>query len=282
MKPVNLSPGVGVKSPNEPGSGSAVAAILVGGVAVLALAAYFMLAEVNTLKEQTTQVTARTQEATTEAQTISAQIAEAGQKKDWSETAVGFRKEVVGKLGERVNFASFSAELDNIRPAGVWLTAVQADTTSGQGVQLDGYAPSVEAVAAMVARINATKGMEDARIKDVGFEKSVSNRRFVKFEITATIVGAVATDALGGSAPLVDPNAQTVADSGAGAGESSLALEPEPGFNRKSSKASARKAKSGKATKTASPGAAASQPPKPAAGGLGSMAADAKSFGGTS
>src|SRR4051812_4750999 len=101
MKPVQLMPSGGKAAVKEvaPGSGSVIASILVGGIVVLGVGGYFLTAHTSTLNSETAKLSAKATERQNEAATIAQQISDAGAKKDWSDTLVGFQSEINEKLG---------------------------------------------------------------------------------------------------------------------------------------------------------------------------------------
>lgn len=231
MKPVQLMPTVVAVQVETPGSNSTTAAIIVGGLVVLGVGGYFAMAQVNTVNEKIATIGHQTQEATTDANAISQQITEAGQKRDWGLTSATFEDALVAKVNERIDYVQLTRELAGIKPTGAWLEKVSISNPSAHGgegdtVKLTGYAPSILHVAALVTRINSTLSMDGAHLINWSNEEATNKHVYVKFNIGAYVVSS----ASGGVA--ANPNALPISDDD-GSQATEVALEPEPGYLRR-------------------------------------------------
>lgn len=242
MKPVQLMPdAVVVKAAKAPSSASSIAIIVGGGLLVMGIGGYFGWATISELNEKTMQVQQETTALDAKALDLQSQIAEANTKSDYGPTAERFQSELVSRLEARIDYAMLSRELQNVMPPGAWLTTLRATVPQDgggdvDGITIQGYAPSYEDVGRLVTNLNATDTIAKAHVTETSDAESADGRSFIEFTLSARFVASA-----GAGGVSTDPNAVMVSDGDDAARE--LALEPEPGYDRKQQAAKKKQAK---------------------------------------
>jgi hypothetical protein len=257
MKPVNLLPSdspvvaANAGKPNVAALGGAA----FGFIAVVAVAGYFAMARVDSVKSETAALTQRTTEATNETTAVNSQVASLGQPVVDSdkELAKGQEAVLVSAYTERHDFPELAAELQGImEDTGGWYESIQASTgggdTSGlsgggKAVTIVGIMPTEQLAAAFEERVSATRTLANAEITALESEiltelDSKRDATYWRFTIQADLVDTVAPSASGATGGSTTPGTTV----GAGSGELSLSLESEP-KPKVSAKAAAKPAK---------------------------------------
>lgn len=243
MKPVNLLPAdVAVASapsagPNMGMIGGAIAGI----VAIVGVAGYFAMARVDTVKSETAAAQKATQDATTEAASITSQVQSLGQPivDSDKQLAQGYEQMLVSAYAERHDFVLVAGELRTIMEGtGGWyesitVTSAQEEGSDDRAVKIVAYMPTKELAAGFNERVDATSSMENAETIVVESERlrDIDTKRpgiYFKFTIEADLIDTVSPDATGTGGGLGDATGTAVGSSGADSGELSLSLEPEP------------------------------------------------------
>lgn len=239
MKPVNLAPGdapVVVASGGKPNLGMIGGAIF-GVVAIVAVAGYFAMARVESVKSETTAANEAATNATSETEAVRAQVASLGQPVVDSDKqlAQGQEQIVVSAYTERHDFVQLAQELRGImQGTGGWyeqIEATSAGSSDGKAVKITGVMPTEELAASFEERVNATRTLDDAEIttlESVRLTEIKSRKRgtYWKFSIEANLVDTEAPF-VAGSSPS-DATGTTVGDGSGGGDSLTLSLEPKP------------------------------------------------------
>lgn len=241
MRPVDLTPTDTAVAVSSGGQSHLAIGAVVGALAVAVLV-YFGFAHVNTMKEQSDQLTLQAQQATDATAQKQAELTEAGQAQgiDYAQIASTKEQQVLEALGARVDYARLERELAAVRPVGSWFTSIVANA-SGDGesaVTIHGFVADPVDIATLVQRINSTKTMKDAQPGTTEQVTSDGGRTYWKFEITAGLEG-VETDSFGQPIPssgLV--GGPTGSGSSGGSEAEGLSLHPKPGYGAKKKKSS--------------------------------------------
>ncbi|MCB0879128.1 MAG: hypothetical protein KDC46_09140 [Thermoleophilia bacterium] len=242
MKPVNLVPAdapVVVASAGKPNMGM-IGGAIAGVVAVVAVAGYFAMARVDSVKSEADAANAAATAATTEAASTRAAVQSLGQPivDSDKQLAQGAEQVVVAAYTERYDYVLLAQELRGIMEGtNGWYESVTAssspgDNESGKGVEITGYMPTKELAASFNERMNGTRSLDDATVASLESVKlaSVKTRRtatYWKFTINANLIDTkapYAAGADGGSAG----DGTTVGDGGDDGSSLTLSLEPKP------------------------------------------------------
>lgn len=243
MKPVNLLPAdspvvsANAGKPNVAALGGAA----FGFIALVAVAGYFAMARVDSVKDETALITARATEATNETAAVNSQVASLGQPVVDSdkELARGQEAVLVSAYTERHDFPELAAELQGIMEGtGGWYETITASAAGadssdagGKAVMITAIMPTEQLAAAFGERASATRTLKDAEI--VSLESTTltdldSKRNAVYWRLTlaADLVDTVAptADGAGGGAD----GTGTVVGNGGGTGELTLSLDSKP------------------------------------------------------
>jgi hypothetical protein len=244
MKPVNLLPGDSVVVAANAGKPNvaALGGAAVGFVAIVAVAGYFAMARVDSVKSETAAIEARTAEATTETSAVNSQVASLGQPVVDSdkELARGQEAVLVAAYTERHDFPELAAELQGIMEGtGGWYEKITASSAgpgteggvASKAVVITGIMPTEQLAAAFEERVSATRTLSNAEItalESTTLTEVASKRNAVywRFTIQADLVDTVAPSATGGSTG-GSADGTTVGDGG-GSGELTLSLDAKP------------------------------------------------------
>lgn len=242
MKPVNLLPSdsqvVAVSSgkPNVAALGGAA----FGFIAIVAVAGYFAMARVDSVKSETAALNSSATEATTETAAVNSQVASLGQPVQDSdkELARGQEQILVSAYTERHDFPELAAELQGIMEGtGGWYERIAAssagpasDSEGSKAVEITGVMPTEQLAAAFEERAAATRTLANAEItalKSVTLTELDSRRNAVywRFTVTADLVDTVAPSATG---DVGTDGTGSVVGEGGGTGELTLSLESKP------------------------------------------------------
>ena len=208
MKPVNLLPSGGVEvvvassaagKPNMGAIGGAVA----GGVALVAIAGYFAFARVDSIKSEADQFTQQATAATSETTSTRSQIQSLGQPVVDSdvELAKGAEKVLVSAYTERRDYVKAIREtLTLVEGTGGWYSyidiASNVDSSGGGGktIELHGFFPSKDAMAAFNERINSAVTIRDADTIEIKQKRRYVGGRMRMFwwvKLSANLVDTV-------------------------------------------------------------------------------------------
>lgn len=243
MKPVNLLPSesavvsANAGKPNIAALGGAA----FGFIAIVGVAGYFAMARVDSVKSETTAITARATEATTETGAVNSQVASLGQPVVDSdkELARGQEAVLVAAYTERHDFPELAAELQGIMEGtGGWYEEITASSAGGsdagggevtKAVEIVAIMPTEQLAAAFGERASATRTLANAEITALESTTltdvdSKRNAVYWRFTIQADLVDTVAPSA--GGAGGTDP--ALVGNGGSGSGELTLSLDSKP------------------------------------------------------
>ncbi|MCW2961030.1 MAG: hypothetical protein JWM90_1417 [Thermoleophilia bacterium] len=188
MKPVNLipigaEPSAAVASGAKPNMG-VIGGSIAGVVAVLAIAGYFAMARVDSVKSETNQFTTSATSATTETASVRSQIQSLGQPVTDTDTqlAEGAEKVLVSAYTERRDYVEMMRELmAAMEGTGGWYESIEASSIGGQtepgvkSVTLKGYFPSKELLASFNERIEASRSLRGADTLEIKSTRKFSN-----------------------------------------------------------------------------------------------------------
>jgi Tfp pilus assembly protein PilN len=205
MKPVNLLPAKSevVKVSSGPANRGLIGGVVAGSVAVVAVAGYFAMARVDSVKSETGQLTTTASSATTETASVRSQIQSLGQPVVDSdvELAQGAEKVLVAAYTERRDYPLMLREvLGVMEGTGGWYTSIEASSTpaeNGKTVTLKGYMPTRDKVAALNENLEATKSIKEAVTDKLTTKRkyALDGKRklgtYILFELTAQLVDQV-------------------------------------------------------------------------------------------
>jgi hypothetical protein len=247
VKPVNLLPSdlavVASSEPTKPNLGM-IGGAAAGLVALVAVAGYFAMARVDSVKSETAALQQRATEATNETTAVKSQVASLGQPVVDSDRQIaqGAEQVLVAAYTERHDFVQLAQELRGIMEGtGGWYTSVEASSTGdgdvgsegGKAVTISGYMPNGKLAASFEERVNATRTLADAEVTLLKSERltDLDTKRpatYWKFTIAADMVDTVAPSASDGGLGGSDATGTTVGSGGASSNTLTLSLDPEP------------------------------------------------------
>lgn len=179
---------------------------VVGVVVVLALGGYFAVTHVSSVKEETTHLVAEKAATDAENASVTAQLAELGQKPttlSWESVAVAYMKEVTDKAAARTNYPRFLTDMATVLPRGAWFNsiiaggvdpnasaAVPVEPGANIQVKYDGYALTIRDVSTIISNLNALSTIEGAELATIDVERSRKGKIYRHFTLTANLLNA--------------------------------------------------------------------------------------------
>jgi hypothetical protein len=232
VRPIDLTPkSVAVVATKSGSSSRQALGVGMALIAVLGVSAYFMLARVNSIKEETNDFQSQVTAIQGEQEGVRKELEALGQKPTavgWSTVADTYTKDVIEKVTGGDDYGKLLRDLSigtsSVR--GAWFTnvsvgavgdAAAAAGSEGDGsrsINISGYAPSVTAVMSLINNLNATASIADAKVKSVSLVETRSGAPYRKFDLTASFSAKIGSVA--GRDGLVS------------SGSAELALEPKP------------------------------------------------------
>jgi hypothetical protein len=248
MKPVNLLPADApvVKQASAGANLGMIGGAAAGLLAVVAVAGYFALARVDSVKSETKSFKAAESEATSETTSVRNQIGSLGQPvlDSDKQLATGAEQVLVSAYTERHDFVQLAQELRGIiQGTGGWYVSVSASSagggdSGGQAVNIVAYLPTKELAAGFNERVNGTRSLSGAEVVSLRSElltdlDSKRNATFWKITIGADLVDTIAPSVSGGGAAAGDGGTGTIVGDGGGDGTLVLSLDSAPQETRK-------------------------------------------------
>jgi Tfp pilus assembly protein PilN len=233
--------------------------VIVGVVcaAISGTGLFFLWGQITSKEEQTAATTAKTQQLQNESTQLTAQIQQAGVKKDYTAAADAAVQSVLTSLQKRVDHPRVGREIYKLVPAkDMWIESITigGDAASADGagtpIKITGVGRDFGTLMGFQQRINTSSYMTNAVITDSELAADRKNK-WMSFTLDATLNAESTSSAPTGDASLVSSQSDSSA--------SSLAYEPSPNFGKNAKK----KKKAAAAKKTADAAAKAPTPLTP-------------------
>lgn len=256
MKPVNLSPAQtkAVAAPREAVKVDIVGLAAVGVVCAILSGAglFFLWGQITSKQEQTEATSAKTSQLQQESQQLTAQIQQAGVKKDYTAAADTAAQSVLTSLQKRIDHPRVGREIYKLVPAqDMWIESITigGDAASGAAgggelpIKITGVGRDFGTLMGFQQRINTSSYMTNAVVTESELAPERKNK-WMLFTLEATLNAETTSSAPTGDASLVSSQSDTAA--------TGLAYEPSPNFGKKK-KAAAKKSADTAAAKATKP-----------------------------